>query len=192
MRQRCQNPKNKNFKNYGARGICVCERWMNSFQAFLEDVGPRPSPRHSLGRKENDGHYEPGNVSWETPVEQQNNTRQNRVIEAFGEAKNLTEWAREKNIPVDTLWRRLEVNGWDPERALSTPVREKGGRLTKIVQSAGYPTVMGFLNEHRISPASFYKLLHGKPVGTRLVAKLCLLLKVDEDTLRGTDARESV
>jgi hypothetical protein len=64
MKARCSNPKQSNWRWYGGRGITVCERWANSFEAFLTDMGPRPSPRHSLARINRGGHYEPGNCCW--------------------------------------------------------------------------------------------------------------------------------
>lgn len=71
MIQRCENPNVKAFSRYGGRGITVCEAWRNSFEAFLADVGRRPSARHSIDRyPNNDGNYEPGNVRWATPPEQ--------------------------------------------------------------------------------------------------------------------------
>lgn len=75
MRNRCTNKNHDAFKNYGGRGIAVCDRWQ-SFEAFLEDVGKRPSPSHSLDRyPDNDGNYEPGNVRWATVLEQRHNQR---------------------------------------------------------------------------------------------------------------------
>jgi hypothetical protein len=74
MLQRCENPNHKSYKNYGGRGIAVCERW-HDFQAFVADVGPRPSPSLSLDRIDNDGGYEPGNVRWATRSEQNSNRR---------------------------------------------------------------------------------------------------------------------
>ena len=74
MKQRCTNRNAPPFIHYGARGISVCERWMNSFEAFLADVGRRPSPKHSIDRIDNDGDYEPGNVRWATRKEQRANT----------------------------------------------------------------------------------------------------------------------
>jgi hypothetical protein len=75
MKQRCVNPRNKAFKNYGARGISVCEKWRDSFQSFLDDVGLRPDPKLTIDRINNDGNYEPGNVRWATRSQQNLNTR---------------------------------------------------------------------------------------------------------------------
>lgn len=75
MRQRCHNWRNVDYHNYGGRGITVCDRWFESFDAFLEDMGPRPSPKHSIERMDNDGNYEPGNCKWATASEQNSNQR---------------------------------------------------------------------------------------------------------------------
>lgn len=75
MIARCENPRNPKYRDYGDRGITVCERWRRSFPEFLADMGSKPSPVHSLDRINNDGNYEPGNVRWATPVEQRHNRR---------------------------------------------------------------------------------------------------------------------
>lgn len=75
MRQRCANPRASGYRHYGGRGIRVCDEWEHSFAAFLECVGPRPSPEHSIDRIDVDGHYEPGNVRWATINEQASNRR---------------------------------------------------------------------------------------------------------------------
>jgi len=73
---RCTNPRNKGWRYYGGRGITVCERWRHDFTAFLADMGPRPSPNHSIDRfPDNDGNYEPGNARWATDQQQNANTR---------------------------------------------------------------------------------------------------------------------
>jgi hypothetical protein len=76
MKQRCLNPRNKDYYNYGARGIKICDRWLHSFKNFLFDMGYKPGPGYSLDRKNNDGNYEPKNCRWTTRKVQMNTRRQ--------------------------------------------------------------------------------------------------------------------
>ena len=75
MRERCNYKKHKDYKSYGGRGIKVCERWNNSFENFLEDVGKKPEKSYSLDRIDFNGNYEPGNVRWADKKTQANNRR---------------------------------------------------------------------------------------------------------------------
>jgi hypothetical protein len=126
MKARCCNPNSAKYPDYGGRGIKICDRWLNSYENFLADTGRRPSPRHTIDRKDNDGNYEPGNCRWATPKEQSANKRQRRdarLIEWNGRTKTLTEWARDRGLPINLLHYRLE-KGWSAERALSQPQRK--------------------------------------------------------------------
>src|SRR5204863_7300664 len=93
FRQRCTNPKDKSWGNYGGRGITVCERW-HVFKNFLADMGPRP-PGYQLDRIDNDGGYQPGNCRWTTSSKNNNNKRTNRRITYLSKTQTTTEWARE-------------------------------------------------------------------------------------------------
>lgn len=117
MKHRCYNPSSPKYKDYGARGIRVCDRWRNSYQAFITDMGNRPTPQHSIDRINNDGDYEPQNCRWALPVDQSNNTRTNRIIEYDGKAQTITQWAKELGIWKTTLKARLDA-GMLPEQAL--------------------------------------------------------------------------
>lgn len=125
---RCCNPNVPVYKDYGGRGISICDEWRHSYKAFLRDVGRRPSPLHSIDRfPDNNGNYEPGNVRWAMPKEQARNTRANVVMEHGGRSMVQTDWAREYGISLCTLRYRLKV-GWPLDRALMQPVKSSGVR----------------------------------------------------------------
>lgn len=95
----------------------VCERWRNSFSNFIADVGPRPTGA-SIGRKDNDGNYEPGNCRWETALQQGNNKRNSRFLEFNGIRLTAAQWSRELGIPYPRIRQRL-FDGMPIEKVLS-------------------------------------------------------------------------
>lgn len=94
MRVRCYDQSSDRYPFYGARGIQVCERWRDDYDAFVDDMGLRPAGT-TLERIDNAGNYEPGNCRWVTRAEQIRNTRRSKIINFKGRSKNLTDWASE-------------------------------------------------------------------------------------------------
>lgn len=113
MRQRCLYQKHPQYKNYGGRGISICERWLN-FKGFLEDMGVRPEGK-SLDRIDTNGNYEPANCRWATKAEQRRNTRRSHFLTYAGETLTVTEWAARAGIPQERLQKRIEYGIGMPE-----------------------------------------------------------------------------
>lgn len=120
LKGRCYNKNNNRYKNYGARGITVCDRWLESFQNFITDMGEAPSKRHSIERKDNNKNYEPGNCRWATVVEQSNNRTTNVMIAMNGEKKSIAMWCRDLGLnrkDYNRIRTRISSYGWPPEKA---------------------------------------------------------------------------
>lgn len=126
MIQRCHNPNNKDYKNYGGRGIEVCELWRESFEAFLLMVGERPTLKHTIERIDTNKSYEPGNVKWATRFEQNQNQRSNVNLTIDGETKTVSEWSRDPRCTVSmfTIYKRLDRD-WSHEDAVLKPSKSK-------------------------------------------------------------------
>lgn len=128
MLRRCYEPTDKDFCNYGARGISVFPAWRESIREFVDYVegtmGARPTSKHSIDRIDNSGNYEPGNLRWSTAGEQCHNKRNNVRVEFQGERLILADWARRFGIDRRVLRHRLN-GGWSMERALTTPVEKR-------------------------------------------------------------------
>lgn len=123
MKSRCYNKSHTSYRNYGGRGIQVCERWRYDFPTFLNDMGNRPS-KHTLDRIDNDGNYTPGNCRWATYKEQLNNKRGNRLLTLDGKTQTVSQWSTETGIKYWTLSQRVGRYGWSDEDALTKPVRK--------------------------------------------------------------------
>ena len=124
IRARCYNKKRSSYPHYGGRGITVCPRWRESFEAFYEDMGPRPSPNHSINRIDNDGPYSPDNCEWANDKEQANNRRDNINVTFNGLTLNITQWGKKLGISRTLIGNRLR-DGWTVEDALTRPVRRQ-------------------------------------------------------------------
>lgn len=120
MIARCQNQNNKRFKDYGGRGIKVCERW-HKFENFLADMGEAPEGL-TIDRKENDKGYYKENCRWATIKEQNNNKSNNRYFTFNGKTQNLEKWTKELGFKKTSIMSRIN-RGWSIERALSTPMK---------------------------------------------------------------------
>jgi len=120
MRQRCYNPKNKRYKEYGARGVTVCEEWLNNFEAFYEwAIANGYRDNLTIDREDANKNYEPSNCRWITAKEQANNKRNNNYITYNGETHTIAEWAEIYNIKYSTLYQRINRYGWSVDRALN-------------------------------------------------------------------------
>lgn len=117
--QRCNNPKNQAFHNYGGRGIRVCEQWA-TFEGFYADMGA--SNGLTLERMNNDGNYEPANCKWATRKEQNSNRRDNVFLEHAGLRLTLTQWSEKMHIALGTIQKRLKL-GWSTRDTLEAAVR---------------------------------------------------------------------
>lgn len=122
MRQRCNNPKTRNYKNYGGRGIRVCNEW-EDFQTFVKWAFQSGyNDTLTIDRENTDGNYCPENCRWTTYKKQNNNRRDNRLIEYNGEIHTLSEWSDIIGIKMPTLWKRIK-DGWSIEKAFTSPLK---------------------------------------------------------------------
>ena len=140
MKQRCLNPRHKNYKHYGGRGITICEKWL-SFEAFYADMGTRPSPQHSIDRVDNEQGYYKANCRWATQTEQQRNTRQSKMLTMGGETLCVAHWADKTGLPSTTILSRLHY-GYTVTESLSFPLHMKrkstsGVRFAKWLETEG-------------------------------------------------------
>ncbi len=134
MKTRCFNPKAQQYANYGARGITVCAAWRDSFEAFIADMGARPSSKHSLDRIDNERGYEPENCRWATVHQQNNNQRHNRLIEVDGVVSTVAEAIARLGAHPATIKTRIN-RGWSIDRAFSVPIKPKTSRGKRRIET---------------------------------------------------------
>lgn len=118
MKRRCYNTERKDYPRYGGRGITVCNRWLESFDNFYNDMINDFRVGLTLDRIDYNGSYSPENCRWLSTKEQNNNTRRNRNITLNGETKTLQQWIEFYNLKSSTVKQRFYVYGWSIERSL--------------------------------------------------------------------------
>ena len=163
MTQRCCNQNSHGYKDYGARGITVCEEWMKDYRNFRKWATENGYDDNlSLDRINNDGNYEPSNCRWATNVEQARNRRNNLIVTYKGKTQTLMEWSKELNIKYDVLWRRLK-KGWSPERTFERPVGWIGKQ--NIFYNGRYYFLSELAREYNISFSMLkYRLKKGMDI----------------------------
>lgn len=117
IKTRCYNPRTPAWPNYGGRGITMAVEWLNSFETFLRDMGPRPSSKHTIDRIDVNGNYEPGNCRWVTRKVQCRNMRSNRIVHLNGKEMPLAVAVENLGLKYNTVLYRL-LRGWKVEDAL--------------------------------------------------------------------------
>ena len=130
MKQRCNNNKNKHYKDYGERGILVCERW-NDFKLFFDDMGSKQEEQ-SIDRTDVNGNYCPENCRWVNNDQQANNKRTHHNITYKGSTKNITQWSKHFGLGVKTLSYRLSA-GWSLDNVFSKEKFARTNATSRIV-----------------------------------------------------------
>ena len=133
INQRCHNPSNKDYKNYGGRGIQVYPLWRESYEAFVMYMGNKPAPHYTIERLDVNKGYEPGNVSWIPRNAQARNKRTNVRVTINGNTATVAEWVEGDlcSAPAKTVYKRIE-RGWEPRDAILTPVGATQGYIDEI------------------------------------------------------------
>ncbi len=132
MKTRCYDPQSRAYKNYGGRGILICDEWRDDFQKFYDwAINCGYQDDLMIDRIDNDKGYYPDNCRWVNIEVQNNNKRSNIKIEHQGKVQTLAQWSKELEIEMDVLWHRIRVSGWSVERAFETPVDERKSHKKK-------------------------------------------------------------
>lgn len=122
MKTRCYNINSTQFSYYGGRGIKVCDRWLESFENFYEDMGDKPSKNHSIDRIDSEKDYSPENCRWVDNKTQIRNRRNTKMINYKGIVKPLSQFCEELTLPYNIIYTRI-YKGWSVEKAFTTPIK---------------------------------------------------------------------
>jgi hypothetical protein len=168
MLNRCYNQNQKSYKDYGGRGIYVCDRWLgkDGFKSFLSDMGERPE-EGTLDRVDNNGPYSPENCKWATRSEQAGNKRNNRWITANGRTQTLAQWAKELGCNPSNILYRIK-SGMSEEQAVTKPIAERpNSKLTAedaVYVKENYPMLTSSVlaAKLRVSKKTVLNIIHGR------------------------------
>jgi len=152
MKNRCLKPSNKDYPDYGGRGITIHSAWISSFEQFLAGVGQAPGPKSELDRINNDGNYEPTNVRWTGRTTQLNNTRVNRIVEFNGKRTTVAQLCRETGLPRSRIDGRLR-HSWGVEDAVSKPKQKRTNTTLNEIQVAEIRRLKGTATQRSVAEA---------------------------------------
>ena len=154
MKERCYDPKSRSYKDYGARGIQICDEWLNDPNSFVKwALENGYEPGLSIDRIDNDGNYKPENCRWVTLAENNQNRRSSRFFTINGETKNMTQWCKIYDINWSTVDRRLQL-GWGVEKAFTAPIRSRD-KTSLISRKFGKLTVVKFVGARKSNESLF-------------------------------------
>lgn len=160
-KDRCFNPSSKDYARYGGAGITMSDDWKNSFSKFLEDMGPRPTPKHSLDRKNGKLGYCRENCRWATPKEQHRNISSNRMIEYKGEIRCLAEWCEVLGLKAKVIADRI-YRGTTFEEAIAIPILAKQRRVIDNKTGVIYESIKEAAITFGYNSGTLFQWLSGK------------------------------
>lgn len=149
MKRRCYIKTSKRYDDYGGRGITICDRWLESYENFIEDMGLPADKSYQIDRTDNNGNYEPGNCQWVTRQENGRNKRNNHMLAAFGKNQTLVEWAKETGIKRETIAMRIR-RGYSAEKALDAGSDRISSR-TYVTPNGSFASLKAAAESHSIS-----------------------------------------
>lgn len=155
IKSRCLSKEVEPYQDYGARGITICDRWLNSLEAFVEDVGLPQQKSDSIDRINVDGNYEPGNCRWATRSQQMRNIRTNHLVTIDGETQPVIYWAEKAGISHGLMLFRLRC-GWTGQRLLG-PARPKAAPIPLIEINGESGTCWHWAKKTGLSPQVIYE-----------------------------------
>lgn len=129
MKQRCLNTNNSRYKSYGGRGIKICDEWKNSFENFYQDMGDKPTEKHSIDRIDVNGDYTPTNCRWADDTTQNRNKISNFKVFYRNEYILLIDLCEELKLEYQKIYNRIYIMKWDTEKAINTPIKSKGLKI---------------------------------------------------------------